>query len=50
MTESKSMILGCAGKSLTREEINFYRNECPWGFILFARIAATRSRICSVSA
>ncbi|TIP81325.1 MAG: glycoside hydrolase family 3 protein, partial [Mesorhizobium sp.] len=37
MTESKSMILGCAGKSLTREEINFYRNECPWGFILFAR-------------
>lgn len=37
MTESKSMILGCAGKSLTREEIRFYRNECPWGFILFAR-------------
>src|SRR5882757_2086040 len=37
MTESKSMILGCAGKSLTREEINFYRNECPWAFILFAR-------------
>ena len=31
------MILGCAGKSLTREEINFYRNECPWAFILFAR-------------
>jgi beta-N-acetylhexosaminidase len=37
MTESKSMILGCAGKSLTREEIRFYRGECPWGFILFAR-------------
>ncbi|MBN9216736.1 MAG: beta-N-acetylhexosaminidase [Mesorhizobium sp.] len=37
MTESKSMILGCAGKSLTREEIKFYRNECPWAFILFAR-------------
>ncbi len=37
MTESKSMILGCAGKSLTREEIRFYRSECPWGFILFAR-------------
>ena len=31
------MILGCAGKSLTRDEIRFYRNECPWGFILFAR-------------
>ncbi|NGO51405.1 beta-N-acetylhexosaminidase [Allomesorhizobium camelthorni] len=37
MTESKSMILGCAGKSLSREEIRFYRGECPWGFILFAR-------------
>lgn len=31
------MILGCAGKTLTREEIRFYRNECPWAFILFAR-------------
>ncbi|WP_421912684.1 beta-N-acetylhexosaminidase [Mesorhizobium sp.] len=37
MTESKAMILGCGGKSLTRDEIRFYRNECPWGFILFAR-------------
>ena len=37
MTESKAMILGCAGKSLDRDEISFYRGECPWGFILFAR-------------
>ncbi|MBN9255202.1 MULTISPECIES: beta-N-acetylhexosaminidase [unclassified Mesorhizobium] len=37
MTESKAMILGCAGRSLTREEVRFYRNECPWGFIVFAR-------------
>lgn len=37
MTESKSLILGCAGHSLSREEIRFYRGECPWGFILFAR-------------
>ncbi|CDX12305.1 Beta-hexosaminidase [Mesorhizobium sp. ORS 3324] len=37
MSESKSMILGCAGKSLTEEEISFYRDERPWGFILFAR-------------
>ncbi|RRI02358.1 beta-N-acetylhexosaminidase [Mesorhizobium tamadayense] len=37
MTESKSMILGCAGKSLTSEEIRFYSDERPWGFILFAR-------------
>lgn len=37
MSESKSMILGCAGKSLTPEEIRFYGGERPWGFILFAR-------------
>ena len=37
MSESKAMILGCAGTSLTRDEIRFYRGECPWGFILFAR-------------
>ncbi len=37
MSESKSMILGCAGKSPTEDEIRFYRDERPWGFILFAR-------------
>jgi beta-N-acetylhexosaminidase len=37
MTESKAMILGCSGKSLTPDEIAFYRDERPWGFILFAR-------------
>jgi len=37
MTESKSMILGCAGKTLTADEIRFYGDERPWGFILFAR-------------
>lgn len=37
MTESKAMILGCAGKALSADEIAFYRNERPWGFILFAR-------------
>lgn len=37
MSESQTLILGCAGKSLSREEISFYRGERPWGFILFAR-------------
>ena len=37
MTESKAMILGCLGRSLSREEVRFYRGEAPWGFILFAR-------------
>lgn len=37
MSESKAMVLGCAGKALTRDEIRFYGDERPWGFILFAR-------------
>lgn len=37
MTESKSMILGCAGKTLTKDELRLYGDERPWGFILFGR-------------
>lgn len=37
MSESKSMILGCSGRKLTADERHFYRDERPWGFILFAR-------------
>ncbi len=37
MSESQALILGCAGRSLTREDVSFYRDEAPWGFILFAR-------------
>ncbi|MEX0406585.1 beta-N-acetylhexosaminidase [Aquibium sp. LZ166] len=37
MSESKAIILGCAGKRLTDEERGFFRGEKPWGFILFAR-------------
>lgn len=37
MSESKAVVLGCSGKSLSQEEIGFYRAERPWGFILFAR-------------
>lgn len=37
MTESKAMIVGAAGLALTEDEIAFFRNERPWGFILFAR-------------
>src|SRR3569623_173710 len=45
MTESNSMILGCAGKTLTPEEIRFYSGECPWGFILFARNVGETAQI-----
>jgi beta-N-acetylhexosaminidase len=37
MSESKAVILGCLGKSVSKDEISFYRGERPWGFILFAR-------------
>lgn len=37
MTESKAMILGSSGPNLTADEIALYRDERPWGFILFAR-------------
>ena len=30
-------ILGCAGTTLSREEVAFFRDVKPWGFILFAR-------------
>jgi beta-N-acetylhexosaminidase len=50
MTESQTIILGCAGKSLTREEISFYRSEMPWGFILFARNIAEPEQIRDLTA
>lgn len=31
------MILGASGATLTADEISLYRDERPWGFILFAR-------------
>ncbi|MCP1199392.1 beta-N-acetylhexosaminidase [Notoacmeibacter sp. MSK16QG-6] len=37
MTESKAMIVGSAGLTLTDDEIAFFRDERPWGFIVFSR-------------
>lgn len=37
MSNCKAMILGCAGAELSAEEIALYRDQQPWGFILFAR-------------
>jgi len=45
MSESKAVILGCAGKSLSNAEISFYRDERPWGFILFARNIGEPSQV-----
>lgn len=37
MTDTKAMILGCSGLTLTQDEIALYKAERPWGFILFGR-------------
>lgn len=50
MSESKAMILGCAGTSLTPDEIRFYADERPWGFILFARNIGEPRQICDLVA
>lgn len=31
------VIFGCAGERLSRDEVNFFRDTCPMGLILFAR-------------
>ncbi|WEX07330.1 beta-N-acetylhexosaminidase [Chelativorans sp. AA-79] len=45
MSESKAMILGASGTRLTPDEMTFYRDERPWGFILFARNIAETSQV-----
>jgi beta-N-acetylhexosaminidase len=45
MTESKAMILGCSGLTITPEERAFYRAEQPWGFILFGRNISEATQI-----
>src|SRR5690606_20304178 len=50
MTESKAMILGANGTSLTADEIALYRNERPWGFILFARNISEVSQVADLVA
>lgn len=45
MSESKAMILGAAGPRLTDEELDLYRSERPWGFILFARNIQEREQV-----
>ncbi|MBE7185053.1 MAG: beta-N-acetylhexosaminidase [Methylobacterium mesophilicum] len=45
MSGMKAMILGAAGKGLSSNEIAFYGDERPWGFILFARNIGEPSQI-----
>ena len=41
----KAVILGCSGPSLTDDEITFYANMCPLGFILFKRNCETPKQL-----
>src|SRR5919197_548260 len=50
MSESKAVILGCAGKARSADERAFYRDERPWGFILFARNIGEPSEIADLVA
>lgn len=50
MSESKAMILGVAGTTLSADETVFLRDERPWGFILFARNIAEASQVCDLTA
>lgn len=45
MSESKAMILGIGGTRLSAEETAFFRDQRPWGFILFARNIADRTQL-----
>ncbi|MEP3047322.1 MAG: beta-N-acetylhexosaminidase [Roseibium sp.] len=42
---TKAFISGCAGLTLTEEEIVFFRTEDPWGLILFARNIDTPAQV-----
>jgi beta-N-acetylhexosaminidase len=50
MSESKSFISGCKGLSLTEDEKVFFRNERPWGFILFGRNIGDPSQVADLTA
>lgn len=45
MTDSKAMILGCHGLTLTPDEVALYKAEQPWGFILFGRNISEAAQI-----
>jgi beta-N-acetylhexosaminidase len=44
-SSSKALILGSSGLALTPDEQAFFRDEQPWGFIIFARNIAEPSQL-----
>lgn len=47
---AKAFISGCAGKTLSEDEIAFFRDERPWGLILFRRNIGTPEEVCDLVA
>ncbi|WP_415716902.1 beta-N-acetylhexosaminidase [Roseibium sp.] len=42
---TKALVSGCAGLTLTDEEVSFFRENDPWGLILFARNVETPDQL-----
>ena len=50
MSTLSAAILGCAGTTLTAEEVAFFRDVKPWGFILFRRNIADPEQVRALTA
>jgi len=50
MSESKAIILGASGTTLTPDETAFFRDERPWGFIVFARNIESQTQLRDLAA
>jgi len=50
LSTSSAAILGCAGTTLTAEEVAFFRDVKPWGFILFKRNIADPEQVGALTA
>ena len=50
MSESKAIILGASGTTLTPDETAFFRAERPWGFIVFARNVESAAQLRDLAA
>lgn len=43
--EQKAFIAGCKSTTLTQEEVDFFKDQKPWGFIIFARNIENREQV-----
>ncbi|MBW3098118.1 beta-N-acetylhexosaminidase [Pseudohoeflea coraliihabitans] len=50
MSESKAVIFGSMGPQLSADEKAFFRDERPWGFILFGRNIVEKAQIADLTA